>query len=70
MPRPQFPLTPYRNIRFSLTPPIFLLFPRHVHFEQAEHFKVEQGILGAVVDGKEYALTKDDGILSIYAGSR
>jgi hypothetical protein len=31
---------------------------------------VEQGILGAYVDGKEYAVTKDDGVLSIYAGSR
>ncbi|KAK6210533.1 hypothetical protein LQW54_006141 [Pestalotiopsis sp. IQ-011] len=44
--------------------------PLHVHFRQDEHFQVEQGVLAAIVDGKEFALTKHDGVLSIRAGSR
>lgn len=42
----------------------------HIHLEQDEYFQVEQGVLGAVTDGKEHALTKDDGVLVIKAGTR
>ncbi|KAF1922274.1 uncharacterized protein M421DRAFT_413326 [Didymella exigua CBS 183.55] len=44
--------------------------PLHIHLQQDEFFKVEQGVLGAVKDGVEYAVTKDDGILSIPKGTR
>ncbi|KAI1734119.1 hypothetical protein F4680DRAFT_439516 [Xylaria scruposa] len=44
--------------------------PLHIHRTQDEFFRVEQGVLGAVKDGKEYAITKDDGIFSIPAGTR
>lgn len=43
---------------------------RHIHLLQDEYFQVEQGVLGAVTNGKEHALTKDDGILVIRAGTR
>ena len=42
----------------------------HIHLEQDEYFQVEQGVLGAVTDGKGHALTKDDGVLVIKAGTR
>ncbi|KAK8044421.1 hypothetical protein PG993_004445 [Apiospora rasikravindrae] len=44
--------------------------PLHLHWKQDEFFRVEQGILAAIVDGKERHLTKDDGTLMIPAGSR
>ncbi|RYP12908.1 hypothetical protein DL765_007124 [Monosporascus sp. GIB2] len=44
--------------------------PLHIHLQQDEYFKVEQGVLGAVKDGVEYAITKNDGILFIPAGTR
>ncbi|KAI1338692.1 hypothetical protein F5Y15DRAFT_416916 [Xylariaceae sp. FL0016] len=44
--------------------------PLHLHFKQDEFFKVESGILAAIVDGKEQRVTKDDGILRIPAGCR
>jgi hypothetical protein len=37
---------------------------------QDEFFKVEQGVLGAVKDGVEYAITKDDGVFHIPRGTR
>ncbi|EGY14670.1 uncharacterized protein VDAG_05834 [Verticillium dahliae VdLs.17] len=43
---------------------------RHIHRLQDEHFKVEQGVLGAVKNGVEYAVTKDDGVFHIPAGTR
>ena len=45
-------------------------YVRHIHLAQDEYFKVEQGVLGAVKDGVEYAITKDDGVLFIPAGVR
>ncbi|KAI1497645.1 hypothetical protein F5X99DRAFT_358248 [Biscogniauxia marginata] len=44
--------------------------PLHIHLQQDEYFKVEQGVLGAVKDGVEYAITKNDGIFFIPAGTR
>ncbi|KAI1112708.1 hypothetical protein F5Y14DRAFT_245149 [Nemania sp. NC0429] len=44
--------------------------PLHIHRTQGECFKVEQGVLGIAKDGKEYAFTKDDGTISIPAGTR
>ncbi|GJC93315.1 putative ankyrin repeat domain-containing protein 29 protein [Colletotrichum tabaci] len=44
--------------------------PLHIHLLQDEYFKVEQGVLGAITDGKEHAITKDDGVLCIRAGTR
>lgn len=48
----------------------WLYLGRHIHLLQDEYFQVEQGVLGAITDGKEVAITKDDGILCIRAGSR
>lgn len=45
-------------------------YDRHLHLQQDEFFKVEQGVLGAVKDGAEYAVTKNDGIFSIPKGTR
>lgn len=43
---------------------------RHIHRRQDEYFKVEQGVLGVVTNGVEHAVTKDDGIFHIPAGTR
>jgi uncharacterized cupin superfamily protein len=43
---------------------------RHIHLKQDEFFVVDQGILAAEIDGKEYLLTKNDGVLPIYRNSR
>lgn len=43
---------------------------RHIHLSQKETFSVEQGVLGVVQNGKEYAITKDDGPVSIEPGVR
>ncbi|KAF1919307.1 hypothetical protein BDU57DRAFT_512329 [Ampelomyces quisqualis] len=39
--------------------------PIHIHLQQDEFFKVEQGVLGAIKDGVEYTITKDDGVFVI-----
>ncbi|ETS80417.1 hypothetical protein PFICI_07946 [Pestalotiopsis fici W106-1] len=44
--------------------------PLHIHRLQDEFFKVEKGVLGAVKNGVEYAITKDDGIFHIPRGTR
>ncbi|KAK6221164.1 hypothetical protein QIS74_04893 [Colletotrichum tabaci] len=44
--------------------------PLHIHRLQDEYFKVEQGVLGVVKNGVEYAVTKDDGDFYIPAGTR
>ncbi|KAK9415300.1 hypothetical protein SUNI508_02148 [Seiridium unicorne] len=44
--------------------------PLHIHLKQKEFFKVEQGVLGVVKNGKEYALTKEDAPVSIEPGTR
>ncbi|CAN8106531.1 unnamed protein product [Discula destructiva] len=44
--------------------------PLHIHFQQDEYFKIEQGVLGVMKDGVEYALTKDDGVFKIPSGKR
>ncbi|KAH4116037.1 hypothetical protein HBH64_047200 [Parastagonospora nodorum] len=44
--------------------------PIHLHLTQDEFFKIEQGVLGAVKDGVEYAVTKDDGVFCIPKGTR
>lgn len=44
--------------------------PLHIHLSQKETFSVEQGVLGVVQNGKEYAITKDDGPVSIEPGVR
>ncbi|KAI0154649.1 fungal-specific transcription factor domain-containing protein [Xylariaceae sp. FL1272] len=44
--------------------------PLHIHLRQDEFFKVEQGLLAASLDGKEYILTKHDEPLCIRAGTR
>ncbi|KAK7738602.1 hypothetical protein SLS62_011371 [Diatrype stigma] len=76
----RFDIIPGKNNSWSLRETHYIENPRvkaglsgpplHLHFRQDEHFKVEQGILAAEVDGKQYALTKDDGVLTIRAGSR
>lgn len=43
---------------------------RHIHCLQDEFFKVEQGVLGVVKNGVEYAITKDDGVFPIPRGTR
>jgi uncharacterized cupin superfamily protein len=43
---------------------------RHIHLQQDEYFQVEQGVLGAITDGKEHAITKEDGVLKSPAGTR
>ncbi|KAI1660863.1 hypothetical protein F4813DRAFT_348612 [Daldinia decipiens] len=44
--------------------------PLHIHLRQTEFFQVEQGTLAVTKNGKEYVLTKDDGILKISPGTR
>lgn len=43
---------------------------RHIHLSQKETFQVEQGVLGVVKNGKEIAISKDDGPVSIEPGAR
>ncbi|KAL4875386.1 hypothetical protein BJY04DRAFT_224053 [Aspergillus karnatakaensis] len=52
-------------VRAGLTGP-----PLHIHRLQNEYFKVEQGTLGVVKNGVEYAVSKDDGVFHIPAGTR
>ena len=42
----------------------------HIHLQQDEYFKVEQGLLGLIKDGVEYTLTKDNGVFFIPSSSR
>ncbi|KAJ2979819.1 hypothetical protein NUW58_g7103 [Xylaria curta] len=44
--------------------------PLHIHRLQDEFFKVERGVLAVVKNGVEHRLTKDDGVLTIPAGTR
>ncbi|KAI5918412.1 hypothetical protein F4810DRAFT_725716 [Camillea tinctor] len=44
--------------------------PLHIHLLQDEYFQVESGVLGAITDNKQHAITKDDGVLCIKAGTR
>lgn len=44
--------------------------PLHIHLRQDEHFEVQQGVLGVVVNGKKHAVTKDDGRISVPSGAR
>lgn len=43
---------------------------RHIHLRQTETFEVEQGVLGVVKNGVEYAIRKEDGPVSITPGTR
>ncbi|KAI1771738.1 hypothetical protein F4818DRAFT_428908 [Hypoxylon cercidicola] len=42
----------------------------HIHLGQNEYFEVHQGTLSVIRNGIEYALTKDDGVFEIPAGTR
>ncbi|KAK7729332.1 hypothetical protein SLS63_006205 [Diaporthe eres] len=44
--------------------------PLHIHLRQDEHFEVQQGVLGVVVNGKKHAVTKNDGRISVPSGAR
>ncbi|PSR88629.1 major facilitator superfamily domain-containing protein [Coniella lustricola] len=44
--------------------------PLHIHLRQTETFEVEQGVLGVVKNGVEYAIRKEDGPVSIPPGVR
>lgn len=44
--------------------------PLHIHLRQDEHFEVQQGVLGVVVNGKEHAVSKGDGRISVPCGAR
>lgn len=44
--------------------------PLHIHLRQDEHFEVQQGVLGVVRNGKEYAVSKNDGRISVPSGAR
>lgn len=44
--------------------------PLHIHLRQDEHFEVNQGVLGVVVNGKEHAVSKGDGRISVPSGAR
>lgn len=46
------------------------MIPRHIHLRQEETFDVEQGVLGVEKNGVEFAITKDDGPVSISPGVR
>lgn len=43
---------------------------RHIHLRQKETFEVEQGVLGVVKNGVEYAIKPGDGPVSITPGVR
>ncbi|KAI1817437.1 hypothetical protein GGS20DRAFT_533212, partial [Poronia punctata] len=42
----------------------------HIHLSQTEYFEVLQGTLAVIRNGKEHALTKEDGVFEIPAGTR
>lgn len=44
--------------------------PLHIHLRQDEHFEVQQGVLGVVVNGREYAVSKGGGRISVSSGAR
>ncbi|KAF3763872.1 hypothetical protein M406DRAFT_323355 [Cryphonectria parasitica EP155] len=44
--------------------------PLHIHLRQKETFEVEQGVLGIVKNGVEYAIRKEDGPVSVTPGVR
>ncbi|KAI0972053.1 hypothetical protein F4678DRAFT_67334 [Xylaria arbuscula] len=44
--------------------------PLHIHRLQDEFFKVKQGVLAVVKNGVNHRITKDDGVLTIPAGTR
>lgn len=44
--------------------------PLHIHLRQDEHFEVQQGVLGVVVNGKKHAVSKKDGRISVPSGAR
>lgn len=44
--------------------------PLHIHLRQDEHFEVEKGVLGVVVNGREHAVSKGDGRISVPSGAR
>ncbi|KAH8767421.1 hypothetical protein F5883DRAFT_522015 [Diaporthe sp. PMI_573] len=44
--------------------------PLHIHLRQDEHFEVQQGVLGVVVNGKKHAVSKGDGRISVPSGAR
>lgn len=44
--------------------------PLHIHLRQDEHFEVQQGVLGVVVNGREHAVSKGDGRISVPSGAR
>lgn len=44
--------------------------PLHIHLRQDEHFEVQQGLLGIVVNEKRRAVSKEDGRVSVPAGAR
>jgi len=43
--------------------------PPHFHQFQTEYFRVESGIMGISVDGKQKVVTAEDGEVSVKAGS-
>lgn len=55
---------------FPTLPTPLLSITSHIHLRQAEYFQVVQGVLGVVQNGKEVALTKEDGPVGIPAGVR
>ncbi|KAG8158053.1 hypothetical protein KVR01_011814 [Diaporthe batatas] len=44
--------------------------PLHIHLRQEETFEVQQGVLGVVLNGKEHAVSKDDGRIVVPCGAR
>ncbi|EED21268.1 conserved hypothetical protein [Talaromyces stipitatus ATCC 10500] len=44
--------------------------PLHIHWKQTEYFQVEQGVIGIHKNGKQLKITKDDGIVTVPAGTR
>lgn len=44
--------------------------PLHIHLRQDEHFEVQQGVLGVVINGKQHAVTRADGRISVPSGAR
>ncbi|GKT64017.1 hypothetical protein ColTof4_04435 [Colletotrichum tofieldiae] len=71
--QPSFPHLGDAALYEPLSKPDGLWYVRETHYIENpldEYFKVEQGVLGAVKNGVEYAVTKDDGIFHIPAGTR
>lgn len=44
--------------------------PLHIHLRQDETFEVQQGVLGVAVNGKEHAVSKNDGRITVPCGAR